>query len=320
MIKNISIITLLLVLFCSSPLMAQPAADGEPQILIKSAEHAFHRAVWSPDGQTIAVAAAQQAGIWITDADGNNLRQVTEDDAGYGFSWSADSRSLLARTSEYQNRRRKLAVKIYHTDTNEAVQLTEYRDEMPSLPVWANSDQKVVLINDYKVEAFESGKQVPERMKKPNQYFYVLKTDQIARGVAQGKTTGGVGKEDISPFEDATYLNLQVSPDGQKLSFEVYGGNLYVMNTDGSGLTDLGKGNRARWSPDSNYLVAMETEDDGHNFTRSDVIAIKADGTERINLTAESDLIAMNPSWAPDASAIIFDSPDTGAVYKLNIK
>ena len=45
------------------------------------------------------------------------------------------------------------------------------------------------------------------------------------------------------------------------------GGNFFAMNIDGTNLTDLGKGNRPRWSSDSKKIIFTVTEDDGHNFT-----------------------------------------------------
>ncbi|WP_020402505.1 PD40 domain-containing protein [Gracilimonas tropica] len=307
----LSILSLQLSVFTAT---AQPVPQGEPTKIIEEPDMVFMNPSWSPDGEKIAITSARYQGLWITDENGQNLRKVTDEEAGFGFSWSSDSESILTRVSEYQNRRRKLAVKIFHTDGS-ADQITEYRDEMPALPTWADFDQQVVLINEGEVEAFDSQKEVPAAMKqKTRQPFYVLKTDQIAKGMVPENST-----ENISPFQDATYLNLQVSPDGRKLAFEVYGGNLYVMNIDGTGLMDLGKANRPKWAPDSKYIVAMVTEDDGHNITKSDLYALSVDGTNRINLTSSTDLIAMNPDWSPNGQQILFDTSQDGAIYVLNI-
>ncbi|MGN8224469.1 hypothetical protein [Gracilimonas sp. BCB1] len=309
------ITTLVLTLTLSATAFAQPSPEGEPQRLISVEGADYMNPVWSPDGTKIAFTSSRQQGLWIADADGSDIEQITNESAGYGFSWSSDSESILTRVSEFQNKRRKLAVKIYHTNGNEPTLLTEFRDQMPSIPKWANYDRQVVLISDNDIESFDSGKEVSTQQKasvtKP---FYVLKSNQIATGKVPENST-----ENISPFEDAQYLNLEVSPDGRKLAFEVYGGNLFVMNIDGTNLMDLGKANRAKWSPDSQYLVAMVAEDDGHNYTKSDLYALSIDGEERINLTSSTDIIAMNPDWSPQGNRIAFDSPDDGNIYILNI-
>lgn len=187
---------------------------------------------------------------------------------------------------------------------------------MEALPQWAQYGEKVVLIQNNKIEAFDSGKNIPDQFKnKPSLPFYVLKSNEIAKGKIPTNST-----ENISPFENATYLNLEVSPDGQKLAFEVYGGNLYVMNVDGSDLVDLGKANRPDWSPDSRYVVASVSEDDGKNVTKGDLFAFSVDGNQSINLTSQTEMIAQNPNWSPDGSKIAFDVPNEGVIYVINIQ
>lgn len=317
LMKKISTVSFLLAFFFSvtASAQAQPQASGQPTLLIKSSEYSFQNPVWSPDGESIAFTSARYQGLFVADASGDNVRQITDESAGFGFSWSADSESILTRVSEYENRRRNHAIKIFHANGQEPTQVTEYRANMPAVPTWADFDEKVVLIANDKVEAFDSGKETPLRLKQSeSQSFYVLKTNEIAKGKIPENST-----ENISPFDDATYLNLQVSPDGQKLAFEVYGGNLYVMNIDGSNLVDLGNANRPRWSPDSQYIVASVSVDDGHNYQSSDVYALNINGAERINLTPDSDLIAMNPSWSPDGTKIAFDTANEGAIYVINV-
>ncbi len=311
-----SMLSLLLFLAATTGyVIAQPVVQGSPQILVEGKSTSFMKPVWAPSGDKIAFTSIRNKGLWVADKNGNTVRQITDEIAGNGFSWSTDSESILTRVSEFENRRRKMAIKIFHTDGKEPTQITDARDRMPAIPKWANFDQQVVLISDSEVEAFDSQKEIPARLKQQSiQPFYVLKSNQIAKGMVPENST-----ENISPFEDAEYLNLEVSPDGRKLAFEVYGGNLYVMNIDGTGLTDLGKANRPRWAPDSNYLIAMVAEDNGHNYTKSDLVAFSTDGSQRVNLTENTELIALNPDWSPQGNQIVFDTPDKGNIYILNI-
>lgn len=295
---------------------AQPKVIGEPEILIQQSGVNFQSPVWSPDGNTIAITADRYIGIWLADANGSNLRQLTDADAGYGLSWSNDSRSILTRVNSTENRRRNHAITIFQADGSSQNQITEFRPTMESIPKWAKFGEQVVLIENDKVEAFNSGVDVPQQFKsKPSQAFYVLKNNAIAKGMIPTNST-----ENISPFDDVQYLNLEVSPDGQKLAFEVYGGNLYVMNVDGSNLVDLGKANRPSWSPDSRYLVASVSEDNGYNITKGDVFAFSIDGSNKVNLTESTDLIAQNPDWSPTGSRIAFDVPNKGAIYAITIQ
>ena len=115
-------------------------------------------------------------------------------------------------------------------------------------------------------------------------------------------------------------INLEISPDGSKLAFEAFGGDMYVMNSDGTGLTDLGVGYRPKWSPDGEYLAYMITEDDGHRFTGSDIYTVRIDGSERNNLTNTNDIIEMNPSWSSDGNQIAFDTYNDGSIYIVQVE
>jgi Tol biopolymer transport system component len=98
------------------------------------------------------------------------------------------------------------------------------------------------------------------------------------------------------------------------------GGNMFVMNIDGTNLIDLGKGNRPRWSFDSKKIIYMITEDDGHDFIASDIFIINADGTQKKNLTDTTKLIEMNPNFAPDCKSFVFDVVNDGSIYLMNIE
>jgi Tol biopolymer transport system component len=313
-ILNLTII-LILITFISSDINAQLSVVGEPEILIASDDFKYMKPTWSPDGNSIAYTSARNSGIWVTDISGENRRLVTDETAGFGFAWSQDSESILARVSTYENRRRKHAITVFNVISSDLRRITEFRNEMPSIPKWTNADQSIVLITDNKVESFESGLEIPvEARKFVNQRFYVLKSGSIASGMIPENSIA-----DISPFDNADYINLEISPDGKKLAFEVYGGNLYVMNIDGTGLRDLGRANRPKWSPNGDYIIAMVATDNGHNYQTSDILAFDVVNNAQYNLTAATDLIATNPTWSPSGTRIAFDSPETGNIYLLSI-
>jgi Tol biopolymer transport system component len=92
------------------------------------------------------------------------------------------------------------------------------------------------------------------------------------------------------------------------------------MNIDGTNITDLGKGNRPRWSSDSKKIVYMIAEDNGQDFTDSDIYSINADGTQKKNLTNTIDEIEMDPCFSPDGKAIVFDVYNDGSIYLMNIE
>ncbi|MGD2252316.1 MAG: hypothetical protein PVF70_05300 [Anaerolineales bacterium] len=79
---------------------------------------------------------------------------------------------------------------------------------------------------------------------------------------------------------------------------------LYVVNTDGSGLTrltnDPGQESFPVWSPDGTQIAFLSSRDDG-----VDVFVMNSDGSEQTNLTNGS-VWAIYPAWMPGGSQIVY--------------
>jgi Tol biopolymer transport system component len=299
--------------------VASVAAGGgwkpvqKPVKLIGGEGKQYMQPRWSPQGGLIAFTGPSYRGLWVMNADGSSVRQITDEAAaGFGFEWGSHFNAIITRVAKFEKQYRYNAVKLFDLEKNEARLLTDYRTMMPGLPHWADADQKVYMYNRTKLEIFDSGFKATATTAASKQIQF-LKEDKIAIG---NITTGGYRV--IDPIPGAQYLNLTPSPDKIKIAFEVMGGNMYVMNANGTGLVDLGNGHRPQWSPDSEYLVYMITEDDGHQILAADLYVIRSDGQEKIQLTTTGDKREMNPSWGAD-NKIAFDVMEEGAVYVMEV-
>ena len=103
-------------------------------------------------------------------------------------------------------------------------------------------------------------------------------------------------------------------PDNGKIAFlggdqpgSFFGhSDIYVMNPDGTDLTQLTTGDfrylQPDWSPDGAMLAAVRT---GGEFPPWFIVTMNADGSDLRQLTSGTALDT-TPAWAPDGSAIVF--------------
>ncbi len=288
---------------------------GPPVRLIDGgrAEVPVMRPLWSPDGRYLALSGPGYQGLWLYDREDGTLRRLTDAPAaGFGFSWSADGTTLLARVARFEGLRRYNAIVTVDVATGRVQRVGEERTLMPDLPRWAPDDRHVLLYRRGRVETLDTGKPAvltPAKAGAP----------VLLSGGGRLQRVAGTAVTAIHPIPDAEVLNVTSSPQGAQVAFEVLGGNLYVMNSDGTGLVDLGPGHRPQWSPDGRWVVFMRTADDGYRFTASDLYAARADGSATVRLTHTAEVLEMNPAWSPDGAWIAFDDHATGDVYLLPV-
>jgi Tol biopolymer transport system component len=286
-----------------------------PIYLIGSPNDVSMNPTFSPDGSKIAYTKAGYKGIWIYNLANKSVKQISdEQSAGFGYKWSSDSESILSRVAKYEGMKRYNAVKIFNVATNQVQQLTEYKTRMPYLPEWADQDTKVILPSKEGFEIFNTGKLNKSTNNTAGAVAFSI-YDKIFTKDLQTNL-----EKSLKPIADAQIINLINSPDGNKVAFEVMGGDMYSMNIDGTNLTNLGKGNRPKWSSDSKKIIYMIAEDNGDNFTASDIYTINSDGTQKKNITNTPDEIEMNPCFSPDGKSFVFDEYNDGSIYLMNVE
>ncbi|MDP9020561.1 MAG: hypothetical protein M3N25_07145 [Actinomycetota bacterium] len=110
-----------------------------------------------------------------------------------------------------------------------------------------------------------------------------------------------------------------VSPDGTKIAFESFrsgGSEVWVMNADGTGLTQLTFNGPAEdrgtsWSPDGSQIVfhsaRFPAAEPGPGHSSLEIFIMDADGSNQVRLTENNFQDAL-PSFSPDGTKIAFNS------------
>lgn len=102
--------------------------------------------------------------------------------------------------------------------------------------------------------------------------------------------------------DEGTWMNLDVSPDGRTIAFDLLG-DIYTMPIAGGGATPIAEGMgwdmQPRWSPDGGKIAFTSDAGGGDNIWIMD-----ADGSDKRQVTKESFRLLNNPTWSPDGRFI----------------
>lgn len=265
---------------CAS-MMAQPTSFSQPRMLIK-APQGLMNPVWSPDGSKLAVTGDNFIGIWVANADGSELTQVSNaTGAGYQMAWS-DAQNITSTPYEMVNNRRMTRIENVNVQTGAIKQVAAAeRNFKRSKALNAKSAFQVMLDNPKDA------------------------TSMIAS---------------LGDFAGKWVINPALSPDGRKIAFQIQGKGVFVCNADGSDLKALGKGSHATWLPDSENIMVTLIKDNGDVFTSSDIYCVSTTTGKSQNITADTDVIPVTMAVSPDGSKLAFDNDVDGCIYIIDLK
>ena len=269
------------IMLSAGSLMAQSKANGEPRLLIKSAQ-SLMAPVWSPDGSKIAVTGDNFIGIWVANADGSNLNQVSEAlGAGYKMNWQ-DAQTIV------------------------------------STPYTVENGLRMVRIENVNVETAEISEEAPaQRGFRPSK---VMKNVNLLRIMCDQPAEATRLIPSLEQYAGKMVLNPALSPDGKKIAFQIVSYGLFVCDVDGANLKSFGKGAYPSWAPNSRDLMFARIQDNGERFTASDLFSVNTETGVEENLTPNSDVIPITLSVSPDGSKVAFDNDVDGNIYVVDLK
>lgn len=110
-------------------------------------------------------------------------------------------------------------------------------------------------------------------------------------------------KEVVLNTDEGTWMNVDVSPDGSKIAFDLLG-DIYIMNAIGGKATSLRSGLpfeiQPRFSPDGKTISFTSDAGGGDNIWTMNV-----DGTDAKQITKENFRLLNNAVWTPDGNYLV---------------
>jgi Tol biopolymer transport system component len=239
-----------------------------------------------------------QCGIYIMDADGSNMRQLTDLDYDYSPALSPDGTQVAFYAT---SRDRDNEIYVINTDGSGLTRLTN-REGEDTAPSWSPDGSRILYISS----VFTTGAYLN---------IFVMDAD-------------GSNPHPLTNFTDTDGFSAGWSPDGSQIVFATVKNHVFhlnIMDADGSNAQVI-KTDPAQeigspvWSPDGTKIAFLSRKSAG-DPPELDVINI--DGTDQRSLTAGFHVIYAGLSWSPDGQKLLFtmmgDGKSTEGNHQLYI-
>lgn len=243
--------------------------------------------VVSPNGTHALLTGLNFDGVYLLDLKTNKIITISKvTGSGYGYSWSKDGKSFYFKEKKEKGYVSDSEVVHYNLKSKLSTKLPDVNHNY--LPSY--NGEKVIVI------------------------YTNLTTLKIE---AKDLNTS---KSWVVTNLEGQFYNALLSNDRKKVAVH-NGSDIYIYNTDGSGLIQkLGRGIATSWSKDDKYLIGfLDESSDGHSISNSELYVFDMASSKAQKITTTKQTFEMFPSFY-DTNKIIYSDDKTGQIFTSEIK
>ena len=293
---------IMLITFAAMPCLSQLNV-----VSISKIADAGHSPLIYPSGQFVLVQDAGEQGLTQINLSNNQQKLIVSEHNIEGDIYLSDGGTMVAyRTALYQDHLR------YHVIRSADINSGMVKDlDTPSRELYALrfTGGKIKIA---KRTTMRSVRLLNDIRKVEQEYIVAVEDDDLILYI-------GNKRKVISPNGKDTYLWERISPDEKNIVYVAVNDkcHTYVYNIDSGQLKDLGYYIGAPTWLDNNWIIGQQDEDDGHQMTRSRLVAVQADGSNFQVLPTKDLIMPINPSASKDGK-IAFENE--GKIYIMEVK
>lgn len=267
------------------------------QQLLKGVDSNMYYPVLSTDGSKMLYTSENFQGLKLYDFKDNVTQKVSDESrAGLDATFSCDGQTVYFVTQTWQDNRNMRQAKSYDIATRKLNEISA-KGRVVARPMALKNGvmttiDGVVSITDNK------------------------STTVRTRGSVLYIGRNGVEKAYTPVESHAGYLWESLSPDGTKVMFFAAGKGIVITDLNGNVLKQLGNYESPVWFG-NDCVVAMNAKHNGYQHTASQIVLMRADGSELQELTRPESM-TMNPTASFEAGKIVYNTID-GRLYQMNV-
>ena len=267
------------------------------QQLLKGVDSNMYYPVLSTDGSKMLYTSENFQGLKLYDFKDNVTQKVSDESrAGLDATFSCDGQTVYFVTQTWQDNRNMRQAKSYDIATRKLNEISA-KGRVVARPMALKNGVMTTIDG---VVSITDNKSTTVRTKGSVLY--------IGRN--------GVEKAYTPVESHAGYLWESLSPDGTKVMFFAAGKGIVITDLNGNVLKQLGNYESPVWFG-NDCVVAMNAKHNGYQHTASQIVLMRADGSELQELTRPESM-TMNPTASFEAGKIVYNTID-GRLYQMNI-
>ena len=267
------------------------------QQLLKGVDSNMYYPVLSIDGSKMLYTSENFQGLKLYDFKDNVTQKVSDESrAGLDATFSCDGQTVYFVTQTWQDNRNMRQAKSYDIATRKLNEISA-KGRVVARPMALKNGVMTTIDG---VVSITDNKSTTVRTKGSVLY--------IGRN--------GVEKAYTPVESHAGYLWESLSPDGTKVMFFAAGKGIVITDLNGNVLKQLGNYESPVWFG-NDCVVAMNAKHNGYQHTASQIVLMRADGSELQELTRPESM-TMNPTASFEAGKIVYNTID-GRLYQMNV-
>ncbi|HLS27160.1 MAG TPA: hypothetical protein VK041_00805 [Opitutales bacterium] len=277
----------------------------------------FLGAMVSADGKYLVATGDGYEGLWVANADGTGLKQISD---GYSAGWrpvTTEAGELIFRTREFDEDGNLLfTMHLYDFETGELKTIYEGFNE-DLYPAWLTRDQDYVLM-------LKDGDIMPYPLRETEDTVPLSERDEGIAYSDGGQVYFqhfGMKESMVISTDDQATGGESASPTGKHIAYLSGNANSgFIVDMETGNEVAIGEASNFSWSPDGRFLLYDVTRDDGHDILDSDIFIVDPTGKTRQRLTFDPDYAFFGPNWSPNGDYFTATDIFTGEVHRFDVE